>query len=144
MLPRQRRQQQHCSTGACGPRPPHAPLRAAGHPHLHALPPHPPPPAQVTDGAAAVMLMTRREALRRGLPVLGIFRSFAAVGVPPAIMGIGPAVAIPAAVRAAGLAMEDIDVFEINEAFASQVWVGGWCGLGEVGGVHGAGEGVWG
>jgi Thiolase, C-terminal domain len=44
-----------------------------------------------------VLLMTRREALRRGLPVLGIFRSFAAVGVDPAIMGIGPAVAIPAA-----------------------------------------------
>jgi acetyl-CoA acyltransferase 1 len=78
-------------------------------------------PPQVTDGAAAVMLMTRREALRRGLPVLGIFRSFAAVGVPPAVMGIGPAVAIPAAVEMAGLTLDDIDVFEINEAFASQV-----------------------
>lgn len=53
---------------------------------------------QVTDGASAVLLMTRREALSRGLPVLGIFRSFAAVGVDPAIMGVGPAVAIPAAV----------------------------------------------
>lgn len=76
--------------------------------------------SQVTDGAAAVMLMTRREALRRGLPILLIFRSFSAVGVPPSIMGIGPAVAIPAAVRAAGLSIDDIDVFEINEAFASQ------------------------
>jgi hypothetical protein len=53
----------------------------------------------VTDGAAAVLLMTRHEALNRGLPVLGIFRSFAAVGVDPAIMGVGPAVAIPAAVE---------------------------------------------
>ena len=79
--------------------------------------------SQVTDGAAAVMLMTRREAARRGLPILGIFRSFAAVGVPPAIMGVGPAVAIPAAVAAAGLQLDDIDVFEINEAFASQVRV---------------------
>jgi acetyl-CoA acyltransferase 1 len=42
---------------------------------------------QVTDGAAACLMMTRREALRRGLPILGIFRSFAAVGVDPAIMG---------------------------------------------------------
>jgi hypothetical protein len=53
---------------------------------------------QVTDGASAVLMMTRREALNRGLPVLGIFRSFSAVGVDPAIMGVGPAVAIPAAV----------------------------------------------
>lgn len=76
--------------------------------------------SQVTDGAAAVLLMTRREALRRGLPVLGIFRSFAAVGVDPAIMGIGPAVAIPLAVEKAGLTLEDVDVYELNEAFASQ------------------------
>lgn len=76
--------------------------------------------SQVTDGAAAVMMMTRREAIRRGLPVLLVFRSFAAVGVPPAIMGIGPAAAIPVAVKAAGLTMDDIDVYEINEAFASQ------------------------
>ena len=76
--------------------------------------------SQVTDGAAACLLMTRREALRRGLPVLLVFRSFAAVGVPPAIMGVGPVAAIPAAVEAAGLTLDDIDVFEINEAFASQ------------------------
>lgn len=57
----------------------------------------------MTDGAAAVLLMTRREALNRGLPVLGIFRSFAAVGVDPAIMGVGPAVAIPAAVAQVSL-----------------------------------------
>lgn len=76
---------------------------------------------QVSDGAAAVLLMSRREALKRGLPILGIFRSFAAVGVDPAVMGIGPAVAIPAAVEKAGLSIDDIDVFELNEAFASQV-----------------------
>ena len=77
--------------------------------------------AQVTDGAAAVLLMTRQEALQRQLPILGIFRSFAAVGVDPAIMGVGPAVAIPEAVKQAGLSIDDIDLFELNEAFASQV-----------------------
>eukprot|EP00878_Enallax_costatus_P000915 GHUV01001045.1.p1 GENE.GHUV01001045.1~~GHUV01001045.1.p1 ORF type:complete len:493 (+),score=165.48 GHUV01001045.1:98-1480(+) len=76
--------------------------------------------SQVTDGAAACLMMTRGEALKRGLPILGIFRSFAAVGVDPAIMGVGPAVAIPAAVQQAGLSLDDIDVYEINEAFASQ------------------------
>jgi acetyl-CoA acetyltransferase len=75
---------------------------------------------QVSDGAAVSLLMTRHEALSRGLPILGVFRSFAAVGVDPAIMGVGPAVAIPAAVKQAGLTLEDIDVYEINEAFASQ------------------------
>ena len=64
--------------------------------------------------------MTAAEARRRGLPILGIFRSFAAVGVDPAVMGIGPAVAIPAALKAAGLTTDDIDLFELNEAFASQ------------------------
>jgi len=78
--------------------------------------------SQVTDGASAVLLMTRREALRRGLPIWGIFRSFAAVGVDPAIMGVGPAVAIPTAVEKAGLKLDDIDVYEINEAFASQAY----------------------
>ncbi|DBA82691.1 hypothetical protein WJX77_012037 [Trebouxia sp. C0004] len=76
--------------------------------------------SQVTDGAAAVLMMTRREALQRQLPILGIFRSFAAVGVDPAIMGVGPAVAIPEAVKQAGLTVDDIDLFELNEAFASQ------------------------
>jgi acetyl-CoA acetyltransferase len=75
---------------------------------------------QVSDGAAVALLMTRAEALRRGLPVLAVFRSFAAVGVDPAIMGVGPAAAIPVAVAKAGLTLDDIDVFEINEAFASQ------------------------
>ena len=178
------------------------------------LSPPPFPSVQLTDGASAALLMTRAEAVRRGLPILGIFRSFAAVrrggwggglgrgeavitrgekwacpssassgallrcvgvlfssgsresfghcspsqrracrlrclkaavypavmirflhsllpplavqvGVDPAIMGIGPAVAIPEAVAQAGLTLDDIDVFEINEAFASQVRGGG-------------------
>ncbi|KAB2003685.1 hypothetical protein E1A91_D11G152500v1 [Gossypium mustelinum] len=76
--------------------------------------------SQVSDGAGAVLLMKRSLALQKGLPILGVFRSFAAVGVDPAVMGIGPAVAIPAAVKSAGLEIDDIDLFEINEAFASQ------------------------
>ncbi|XP_031373364.1 3-ketoacyl-CoA thiolase 2, peroxisomal-like isoform X1 [Punica granatum] len=76
--------------------------------------------SQVSDGAAAVLLMKRSMALQKGLPILGVFRSFAAVGVDPAVMGIGPAVAIPAAVKSAGLELDDINLFEINEAFASQ------------------------
>ena len=76
---------------------------------------------QVSDGAAASLLMTRREAVRRGLPILAIWRGFSAVGVDPAVMGIGPSVAIPDVVRRAGLSLDDVDVYEINEAFASQV-----------------------
>eukprot|EP00252_Welwitschia_mirabilis_P015391 TRINITY_DN3383_c0_g1_i1.p1 TRINITY_DN3383_c0_g1~~TRINITY_DN3383_c0_g1_i1.p1 ORF type:complete len:464 (-),score=108.32 TRINITY_DN3383_c0_g1_i1:176-1567(-) len=76
--------------------------------------------SQVSDGAGAVLLMKRSLANQKGLPILGVFRSFAAVGVDPAVMGIGPAVAIPEAVKAAGLEIPDIDLFEINEAFASQ------------------------
>ncbi|XP_034930726.1 3-ketoacyl-CoA thiolase 2, peroxisomal [Populus alba] len=76
--------------------------------------------SQISDGAGAVLLMKRSVAVHKGLPILGVFRTFAAVGVDPAIMGVGPAVAIPAAVKAAGLELEDIDLFEINEAFASQ------------------------
>jgi acetyl-CoA acyltransferase 1 len=76
--------------------------------------------SQVSDGASAVLLMTRREAVKRGLPILGIFRTFSAVGVDPAVMGIGPSVAIPAALKMAGLTTDDIDLYELNEAFASQ------------------------
>ncbi|RRT84793.1 hypothetical protein B296_00003273 [Ensete ventricosum] len=70
---------------------------------------------KVSDGAGAVLLMRRDVAMRNGFPILGVFRSFAAVGVDPAVMGVGPAVAIPAAVKSAGLQIEDIDLFEINE-----------------------------
>ncbi|XP_020113068.1 3-ketoacyl-CoA thiolase 2, peroxisomal-like [Ananas comosus] len=76
--------------------------------------------SQVSDGAGAVLLMRRDVAMRKGFPIFGVFRSFAAVGVDPAVMGVGPAVAIPAAVKSAGLEIGDIDLFELNEAFASQ------------------------
>lgn len=76
--------------------------------------------SQVSDGAAAAIVTTRKEAQRRGLRILGILRSYAVVGCPPDIMGIGPAVAIPEALKKAGLSIGDIEVFEINEAFASQ------------------------
>nr|XP_056712961.1 3-ketoacyl-CoA thiolase, peroxisomal [Euleptes europaea] len=76
--------------------------------------------SQVSDGAAAVLLARRSRASQLGLPVLGVLRSFAVVGVPPNVMGIGPAYAIPAALEKAGLTVKDIDTFEINEAFASQ------------------------
>jgi acetyl-CoA acyltransferase 1 len=76
--------------------------------------------SQLSDGAGAVLLMRRNVAMQKGLPILGVFRTFSAVGVDPAIMGVGPAVAIPAAVKAAGLELNDVDLFEINEAFASQ------------------------
>lgn len=76
--------------------------------------------SQVSDGAAAVLLMKRKTAQRLGLPVKAKFLAFATAGVPPAIMGIGPAVAIPKALEKAGLSISDIGFFEINEAFASQ------------------------
>ncbi|XP_040042863.2 3-ketoacyl-CoA thiolase, peroxisomal [Gasterosteus aculeatus] len=76
--------------------------------------------SQVSDGAAAVLLGRRAAAEALGLPVLGVLRASAVVGVPPDLMGIGPAFAIPAALQQAGLTVADIDVFEINEAFASQ------------------------
>ncbi|MDF2650384.1 MAG: fadA, partial [Paenibacillus sp.] len=66
------------------------------------------------------LLMSRREAERRGLKPLAVFRAFALAGVDPEIMGIGPIEAIPRALKMAGLNLEDIDLFEINEAFASQ------------------------
>ena len=80
--------------------------------------------SQLTDGAAAVLLMTREEAEKRHLNILGVWRSYVVKGVPPKIMGIGPAIAIPAAVEKAGINISDIDVYEINEAFASQA---SWC-----------------
>jgi acetyl-CoA acyltransferase 1 len=76
--------------------------------------------SQVSDGAAAVLMMRRSTAATLGLPVLAVFRSFAVVGVPPAIMGIGPAFAVPVALRDAGVSAEEVDIWEINEAFASQ------------------------
>jgi len=65
-------------------------------------------------------LTTRKNAKAQGWPILGVFISYSVVGVPPNLMGIGPAYAIPEAVKKANLKLNDIDVFEINEAFASQ------------------------
>ncbi|MFJ5759732.1 acetyl-CoA C-acetyltransferase [Neobacillus sp. NPDC093182] len=76
--------------------------------------------SQTSDGAAALMIMDREKAESLGLKPLAKFRSFAVGGVPPEIMGVGPVVAVPKAVRLAGLEMSDIDLFELNEAFASQ------------------------
>jgi acetyl-CoA acyltransferase 1 len=76
--------------------------------------------SQVSDGAACVLLASRAFAQKNGMPIIAIFRSFAVCGVPPEVMGIGPAFAIPLALKKAGLTVDDIDVFEVNEAFASQ------------------------
>lgn len=76
--------------------------------------------SQVTDGAAVVLLARRSVAKKLGLPIRGRIVSYAVAGVPPEVMGIGPAVAIPAALENAGLQIKDIDVWEVNEAFASQ------------------------
>jgi acetyl-CoA acyltransferase 1 len=76
--------------------------------------------SQVTDGAACVLMARRSVAEKNGLPILAKFHAFAVVGCPPEIMGIGPAVAIPAALKQAGMKVEDVDIYEINEAFASQ------------------------
>ena len=76
--------------------------------------------SQMSDGAAAAIVMSESKAKALGLKALARFRSFAVAGVPPEIMGIGPAVAIPKALALAGLKMDDIDVIELNEAFAVQ------------------------
>ena len=73
------------------------------------------------DGAAAVLMMTAEKAKELGYKPLARWVTCAAVGVDPKIMGIGPAYAIPKALKRAGLKMADMDVVEINEAFASQV-----------------------
>jgi len=76
--------------------------------------------SQVSDGAAAVLMMRRSEAEKIGAPIIGVFRGFKVVGVPPDIMGIGPAAAIPELLADCSLGINDVDVYEINEAFASQ------------------------
>lgn len=76
--------------------------------------------SQTSDGAAAVMVMSRKRAEELGLQPLARFVSYAVGGVPPEIMGMGPVVAVPKALRLAGLKLEDIDVIELNEAFACQ------------------------
>lgn len=76
--------------------------------------------SQTSDGAGALILASESAIKRFGLTPLARFVSFASKGVPPAIMGIGPIEAIPAALRYAGLNQQDIDWFELNEAFAAQ------------------------
>ncbi|MGD6842801.1 acetyl-CoA C-acetyltransferase [Bacillus infantis] len=76
--------------------------------------------SQTSDGAAAVMVMDREKADSLSLKPMAKFRSFAVGGVPPEVMGIGPIVAIPKALKLAGLELSDIGLFELNEAFASQ------------------------
>jgi acetyl-CoA acyltransferase 1 len=76
--------------------------------------------SQLTDGAGAVLLARRSTAEKLGLPIVARWITHAVAGVPPEVMGIGPAFAIPKALKQAGLKVEDIDIFELNEAFASQ------------------------
>lgn len=76
--------------------------------------------SQVTDGAACILLTRRDVANKIGAKIYGRIVSYAVAGVPPKVMGIGPAFAIPAALEKGGLKLDDIDIFEVNEAFASQ------------------------
>lgn len=79
--------------------------------------------SQISDGAAAVLLMRRSTAETLGQKVIGKFVTSAVVGVKPLLMGIGPWKAIPVALQKAGISKDEVDVYEINEAFASQcVW----------------------
>lgn len=76
--------------------------------------------SQTSDGAAFVMLMSEKMVKELGLTPIARLVSFAVAGVPPRIMGIGPIYSIPKALAQAGLKQDDIDLFELNEAFASQ------------------------
>jgi acetyl-CoA C-acetyltransferase len=77
--------------------------------------------SQLSDGAAATVVMSPDEAKRRGLEPMGYYRGITVAGVDPDIMGIGPVYAVPKLLSNAGLTMEDIDLWELNEAFAVQV-----------------------
>jgi acetyl-CoA acyltransferase len=76
--------------------------------------------SQTSDGAAVAMLMSREKADALGLKPQAIFRGFSVAGVPPEIMGIGPIAAIPKLLKRTGTSMNDIDLIELNEAFACQ------------------------
>jgi acetyl-CoA C-acetyltransferase len=76
--------------------------------------------SQLSDGAAAVVLMDRADADRRGIAILGSYRGMAVAGCSPEEMGIGPVFAIPKLLRQHSLTIDDIDLWELNEAFASQ------------------------
>ena len=77
--------------------------------------------SQFSDGASAVVVMDGALAAKRGIKPLGLFRGFAVAGCEPEEMGIGPALAVPRLLQRQGLKVEDIDLWELNEAFASQV-----------------------
>jgi acetyl-CoA C-acetyltransferase len=77
--------------------------------------------SQFSDGASAQVVMSAKRAAQKGLAPLGIFRGFAVAGCEPDEMGIGPVYAIPKLLQRAGLAVGDIDLWELNEAFAVQV-----------------------
>ena len=76
--------------------------------------------SQLSDGAAAVVMMEAGEAAKRGIEPLGAFRGFAVAGCEPDEMGIGPVFAVPRLLERNGLSVDDIDLWELNEAFASQ------------------------
>ena len=76
--------------------------------------------SQLSDGAAAVVVMEGKEAERRGLEPLGAFKGFAVAGCEPDEMGIGPVFAVPRLLERHGMKVDDIDLWELNEAFASQ------------------------
>ena len=77
--------------------------------------------SQLTDGAAAILLMKRWKAEEIGQPIVGKFCGATIVGLEPRIMGIGPSLSIPKILKKVGITKDDVDVFEINEAFASMV-----------------------
>jgi len=77
--------------------------------------------SQFSDGAGACVLMDRATAERRGAPIMGVFRGFAVAGCEPDEMGIGPVFAVPKLLKRAGLTVNDIGLWELNEAFAVQV-----------------------
>ena len=77
--------------------------------------------SQFSDGASAVIVMNAKMAEKRGLKPLGIFKGFAVAGCEPDEMGIGPVYAVPKLLKKAGLKVSDIDLWELNEAFACQV-----------------------
>jgi len=90
--------------------------------------------SQLTDGASCLILADEERARAEGLPVLGRVKAFATVGLDPARMGLGPAYAVPALLKAAGMGPKEVDLFEVNEAFAAQVLAceralesGSWC-----------------
>jgi acetyl-CoA acyltransferase len=74
----------------------------------------------LNDGAAATVILSKEKAKALGVKPMATFRSFAVAGVPPELMGIGPVEAIPKALKLAGVTLDQIDLFELNEAFASQ------------------------